>query len=72
MLISSLLQENVKNIIDMGIAIDDKVILEDKILSTLKNSDILISSGGVSMGELDLLKIILEKIGIILLSSLLF
>jgi molybdopterin biosynthesis enzyme len=32
-------------------------------LATLQTADILITSGGVSMGELDLLKPILEKIG---------
>jgi gephyrin len=63
MLLSSLQREHIHKVIDMGIAVDDKDILEEKILSTLQSADILITSGGVSMGELDLLKPILEKIG---------
>lgn len=65
MLISSLRREYISKFVDMGIAVDDKDILEEKILNTLQSADILITSGGVSMGELDLLKPILEKIGTI-------
>lgn len=64
MLISSLRREYISKFVDMGIAVDDKDILEEKILNTLQSADILITSGGVSMGELDLLKPILEKIGV--------
>jgi gephyrin len=65
MLYAGLLEENMPNVIDMGIALDKKDELERKIVSTLMKVDILITSGGVSMGEYDLLKPILEKIGTI-------
>lgn len=63
MLFAALLEENMSDIIDMGIAGDDKEDLEMRIISTLMKVDILITSGGVSMGEFDLLKPILENIG---------
>lgn len=50
--------------IDLGIGVDNMEILYEKIENTLLEADILITSGGVSMGELDLLKPILESLGI--------
>lgn len=65
MLLAALAEEGVHNVIDLGIAQDSIDELEKKILDSFLTADILISSGGVSMGELDLLKPILERIGTI-------
>jgi gephyrin len=48
-------------VIDLGIASDDPDILEKTIKDGLKNADVLITTGGVSMGELDLLKPVIER-----------
>ena len=49
-----------------GIARDDKSDTEKKISAAFKNADILITTGGVSVGEYDFVKEILEKIGVTL------
>eukprot|EP01125_Pyxidicula_operculata_P012148 TRINITY_DN3988_c0_g2_i1.p1 TRINITY_DN3988_c0_g2~~TRINITY_DN3988_c0_g2_i1.p1 ORF type:complete len:424 (-),score=79.48 TRINITY_DN3988_c0_g2_i1:217-1488(-) len=54
---------NLASVIDLGIALDTNEALENQIRSGLEKADILVTSGGVSMGELDLLKPILEKSG---------
>jgi len=53
----------IQTVIDLGIGADKKEVLQSTILKALVEVDVLISSGGVSMGELDLLKPILEGIG---------
>jgi len=52
-----------KEIRDYGIGVDNWEELESTVLKALSEVDILITSGGVSMGQLDLLKPILEKNG---------
>lgn len=49
--------------LDLGIAGDSQAQLTDRVERGLANADILITSGGVSMGELDLLKPLLERAG---------
>lgn len=49
--------------IDLGIAKDTEASLKAKVMEGLKNADILITTGGVSMGELDLMQPIIESIG---------
>lgn len=49
--------------IDLGIAGDSQAQLEDLVHQGLAGADMLITSGGVSMGELDLLKPLLERAG---------
>eukprot|EP00300_Choanocystis_sp_HF-7_P036931 c52890_g1_i1.p1 GENE.c52890_g1_i1~~c52890_g1_i1.p1 ORF type:complete len:436 (-),score=99.20 c52890_g1_i1:85-1335(-) len=51
--------------IDLGIAPDTREGLKDKIYEALECADMLVTSGGVSMGKLDLLKPLLEEIGTI-------
>ena len=46
---------------DLGIARDKTAALEESLRSALKSVDVIITSGGVSMGELDLLKPTLER-----------
>lgn len=47
--------------IDLGIAEDTREALVQQISQGLDDADVLVTSGGVSMGEMDLLKPVLEK-----------
>lgn len=49
--------------LDLGIARDSTVMLQAKIEQGLATADVLLTSGGVSMGDLDLIKPILEQAG---------
>src|SRR5690606_13183399 len=49
--------------IDLGIASDTRQDIEARIRRGLAEADILLSTGGVSMGELDLIKPLLEEAG---------
>lgn len=49
--------------IDLGIGRDDRHELEKRLMAGLAEADILLSTGGVSMGELDLMKSLLEQTG---------
>jgi gephyrin len=48
-------------VIDLGIAKDRPGSLEETVRSGLRQADVLITTGGVSMGELDLLKPTIER-----------
>jgi len=65
MLLAALASEGVSNFMDLGIAIDDPASLSDTLFAALRKTDILITSGGVSMGEKDFLKPFLEKEGLV-------
>lgn len=64
-MILSLLKEYEVIAIDEGIAVDDYNEIEKKFCEALSHSDIIITSGGVSMGEKDYIKPLLEKFGVI-------
>lgn len=49
--------------IDLGIAVDQQATLAEQMAQGLAAADVLLTSGGVSMGELDLIKPILESTG---------
>ncbi|KAJ6780824.1 hypothetical protein PWT90_00511 [Aphanocladium album] len=49
------------DVIDLGIAKDKSNSLEETLRSGLRQADVLITTGGVSMGELDLLKPTIER-----------
>ncbi|CCF43749.1 molybdenum cofactor synthesis domain-containing protein [Colletotrichum higginsianum] len=49
------------DVIDLGIARDKAKSLEENLREGLRRSDLLITTGGVSMGELDLLKPTIER-----------
>jgi len=49
--------------VDLGIAADDRRDIEQRIHAGLAAADILVTSGGVSMGELDYVKSLLETAG---------
>lgn len=57
----SFLRKRGCEIIDLGIVRDEEKLLEAKIIAGLEKADILIASGGVSMGEKDFLKKILTQ-----------
>jgi len=48
-------------VVDLGIATDKPGALEETLRDGLRNVDVIITSGGVSMGELDLLKPTIER-----------
>jgi molybdopterin molybdotransferase len=48
--------------VDYGIARDDEQEIEDKITRALSESDALLTSGAVSMGDFDYVKIVLERL----------
>jgi molybdopterin molybdotransferase len=51
---------------DLGIIPDDKKVIEDTLIKASNIADIVITTGGVSVGEADYMKDILKKIGEIL------
>lgn len=51
--------------LDLGIAGDTLPALQTKIEQGLQEADVLLTSGGVSMGDLDLIKPLLEQAGIV-------
>nr|WP_314739073.1 molybdopterin molybdotransferase MoeA [uncultured Haemophilus sp.] len=50
-------------ILDFGILPDDPTIFEDTFIKAQQAADVLITSGGVSVGEADFTKDVLEKLG---------
>lgn len=50
-------------IIDLGNIQDDKVILKNAMLEAAQHADVIITSGGVSVGEADYIKQLLAEIG---------
>ncbi|OWZ02858.1 Gephyrin [Phytophthora megakarya] len=59
----ALLSEWGVNTTNLGVCSDKKQELKDTILKALEKVDVLITSGGVSMGDHDLIKPLLEEIG---------
>jgi len=51
---------------DLGAIPDDPVLLEKTLLKAAENSDVIITSGGVSVGEADFMKELLQKLGQVL------
>ncbi len=52
-------------VVDLGIAGDSQAELEERVRTGLERADILLTSGGVSMGNLDLMKSLLERAGVV-------
>ncbi len=50
-------------IIDLGVIPDDPSLLEQAFISASKSSDVIITSGGVSVGEADHTKVVMKKLG---------
>ncbi len=51
------------DVIDMGVVRDSKKALEDAMLQAMNQADAIITSGGVSVGEADYTKEVMEKLG---------
>ncbi|MEQ1601030.1 MAG: molybdopterin molybdenumtransferase MoeA [Methylophilaceae bacterium] len=50
-------------IIDMGVVRDDPALLESALQEAASSADVILTSGGVSVGEADFMKELLEKLG---------
>jgi len=50
-------------VIDMGIVRDDPALLEQALIKASECADVILTSGGVSVGEADYMKMLLEKLG---------
>lgn len=61
--IKLLLEKLPCEIIDFGILPDDEAVFEQAFLKAQQQADLVITSGGVSVGEADFTKAILEKLG---------
>lgn len=51
------------NVVDLGIVRDEASSLKEEFVNALSRVDVLFTSGGVSMGELDLIKPIIKSLG---------
>jgi len=50
-------------IIDMGVVRDDPLLLENALVEAAQSADVIMTSGGVSVGEADYMKELLNKLG---------
>jgi molybdopterin molybdotransferase len=50
-------------VIDMGVVRDDPALIEQAFGTAARSADVVITSGGVSVGEADFVKALLEKLG---------
>ncbi len=50
-------------VVDMGVVRDDPVLLEQAFSAASQNADVIITSGGVSVGEADFTKTMMKKLG---------
>jgi molybdopterin molybdotransferase len=62
-LLFGLLDNSCIDAVDMGVIADDKLLLENAFLSAAKDYDVIISTGGASVGEADYIQEILAKVG---------
>lgn len=62
-ILHGLLDEVTINAVDMGVINDDKVLLEQALTQAAKDYDVVITTGGASVGDADYVKEILDKIG---------
>ena len=62
-LLSGLLTDIGYSVTDLGVIADNKQLLEACVLAAAKNHDVIISTGGASVGEADYIKEILERCG---------
>lgn len=62
-ILSGLLNDASYSVTDMGVIADNKQLLQDSFITAAKNHDVLITTGGASVGEADYVKEILELCG---------
>ena len=51
--------------VDLGIARDDEAVLEARLLAAAAEHDAIVTSGGVSVGDYDVVKAVLDRIGVL-------
>lgn len=61
--IMAMLQKLGCEIVDLGILEDNEAVMEQAIVEASKSADLIITSGGVSVGDADFIKNVLEKRG---------
>jgi molybdopterin molybdotransferase len=61
--LSGLLTDASYSVTDMGVIADNKQLLEDSFIKAAKNHDVIITTGGASVGEADYIKEILDRCG---------
>ena len=61
--LKELLQEKPVDIADMGRLPDDPVVIEEAIAETSEKVDLIVTSGGVSVGDADYVRLVIEKLG---------
>ncbi len=59
----SLLERDGFRTLDLGIARDDEAAIESALVSGVSSCDAILTSGGVSMGDFDYVKTVLDRIG---------
>jgi molybdenum cofactor synthesis domain-containing protein len=59
----SLLRSSGFEAIDLGLVRDDEEAIEAALIAGIENCDALITTGGVSMGDFDFIKVVLDRIG---------
>lgn len=62
-LLAGLLDDKKHNVTDGGVIPDDKNVLEKTLIEAAKNFDVIITTGGASVGEADYVKEILSRCG---------
>ncbi len=61
--IKALLEEIGAETIDLGLIPDDEKAIESALLSAVEKCDAVVTSGGVSMGDFDYVKVVLDRLG---------
>jgi molybdopterin molybdotransferase len=61
--LSGLLADASHSVTDMGVIADNKQLLEDSFIEAAKNHDVIITTGGASVGEADYVREILARCG---------
>ncbi len=61
--IRALLEKLPVEVIDLGVISDDQTLLKNAFLEADRHADLVICSGGVSVGEADYTKLVLEELG---------
>ncbi len=61
--LSGLLADASHSVTDMGVIADNKQLLEDCLITAAKNHDVIITTGGASVGEADYVREILARCG---------
>jgi molybdopterin molybdotransferase len=62
-ILCGLLADPSYSVVDLGVIPDDRQLLEDSLIKASENYDVIITTGGASVGEADYVKEILQKSG---------